>query len=135
MNERMYWGLLALIVVLSWRSLGELRRYLVLRTKLAARELEHRERVAAIAAARSDLPEPRAELFECPSEFGWAPCGTRRKLILLCGLTLVLGGCGLAAALRWYECSNHASVALIPICIGFGFLIYWALANRSWPRI
>jgi hypothetical protein len=132
MSERMYWGLLVFVLIVLWLLFGEIRRYIVLRMKLNALDLLQKAQVAAIAAKRHDLPENDTELTGYTYTFAWPPSKTKKKILLLSGITLIMGSVGTAAALYWAQRSDDASFALIPLCVGFGMLIYLLAVSHLW---
>jgi hypothetical protein len=132
MNERMYWGLLFFVLIALWFLLGEIRRYIFLRMQLNAKDLFYKERVAAIAAARPDLPENDYKLTGYTYAFAWPPSVTKKKILLLCGTVLIMGGMGGGAALYWSVPTHNASFSLIPVGIGVALLAYLVTARLIW---
>jgi hypothetical protein len=131
MNERMYWGLLGL--VFFWLLVTTIRLYVLLRMKVEARDLLHKERVAAIANARTDLPPPDPEFA---SEFPLLPFIKHyggRNFLLLSGITLTIGGLGVWLALHFSNLtalSNWVSIAWIPGLLGLGLIVSYLFTRE-----
>jgi hypothetical protein len=119
MNERMYWGLLGFVFL--WLVLSLVRRCIFLRMKITVRDLLHRERVAAIAKGRTDLPPADPEFAE---EFPVSPFIKQYgedKLLFLSGIILLVGGAGV----------GFDEISWVPSLLGLGIIVgYFATKGK-----
>jgi hypothetical protein len=101
--------------------------------KVKARDLLHKERVAAIAKKRVDLPPADPEFT---GEFPLLPFIRHyggRNALLLGGTTLTTGGLGVWLALYYSNAgalANWSSIAWIPGLLGIGMIVGYRVTAR-----
>ena len=119
---------LAVIFALVWGL-----KYLQVRKRREEREMVHRERMLAI---EKGIPLPEIPPVE---ENGTAALAHYRKdllprISLGCGILLVFLGLGVIAALQISpipEAHQAWSMGIIPLMLGVGLLIYYAMLRLS----
>lgn len=129
--------LLGIVWIFFWAVFILVAWHLRWKRRMHRLELAHRERLAAM---EKGLPVPELPDLEgeARAKFDarlrkWL-AGDLRQLSLLCGLLLFTGGAGTLAAL-WLvtDAYQHAQwpFALIPIAVGCGLLLQYALTRPS----
>lgn len=117
--------------ILLLALLSAVKRYILLRMKVNVRDLLQKERVAAIAKGRTDLPSGGPELGDEFSTLLFVRRFGGRNSLLLGGIVIVAGSIGAALALYFSGSADFpkwASFAYIPGFLGIG-LIFLCLAQ------
>lgn len=136
MNEPQVWVAIQMVPLLGLLALFLVGWHLRQQKALRIREMQHRERLAAIEKGLA-VPEPPSEPEHMIVIGGTGgDGGLSDRAALVAGLVLLLGGAGFFGAFsllsgsRLEEIAAFAPLGLIPMLVGVGLLLYFFLSRR-----
>lgn len=138
MTEDQVWVAIQMVPLLGLLALFLIGWHLRQQKALKLREMQHRERLAAIEKGLA-VPEPprEQESMIVIGSLGNGGGGSYERAALASGLVLAFGGVGFLAALSVMaqiqslsKLSAIAFLGLIPMLIGAGLLLYVVLNRR-----
>ncbi len=137
MNEPQVWVAIQMVPLLGLLALFLVGWHLRQQKALRIREMQHRERLAAIEKGLTvPEPSPEPEHMIVIGGLGNGGPGAGERAALATGLVLFLGGVGFLAAFsqmakgKLEELANFAPLGLIPMLVGVGLLLYFFLSRR-----
>lgn len=131
MEEAQIWALIAFGFVTVFIVVMKLARNAREARRLAAREMLHRERLAAIDKGLP-LHELPAELMFEPKDEEFRTVAAARNAALAAGLIIAPAGIGMMVGFaRVPDLAQLSPLGLIPIFVGGGLLLYHSLSRKD----
>lgn len=132
MTDAQAWALAASVVAALWLSFRFVLLERQARRRGEARELFHRERMAALEQGFVPPEEPSLEEKTGISRMRWESAMLGLGIFLLCvGVGFMIGLRLVPRTPEMLGMQELASLGLIPAMAGAGLVLYWFLLRRS----